>query len=520
MEEKVSKFNDFKEFEEMFLNLKGNYRFSRLGKVFSTKDNKYFFDSGTGKVFTINENLYKILKSLAVTNEFKDIFNLGIDEEKLLESLRELKETVKTENILSMPPIKKLLLNTVDDDNIENIQMKHVSFEITERCNLRCKYCVYHEGQGGFREFGKKDISLEIIKKTVDLLEQSKEKEIYISFYGGEPLLRFDLIKQCIEYCKEKLNKKIVHYNMTTNCTLMTEEIAEYLASIENYFTTVSLDGPEHIHNANRVFIDGNGSFKRATEGMKKLIKAEGEKASTRININAVLGNPTKETFNELQDFFENTEWIPKGINITTSYVAEGDREFEYFGVDTKEEPKVYGDIDPLTTWNFEKLNEEDGTLDKNKLISKDSINKALNFIHKRLLVDKPIEEHHMNGCCVPSARRLYVTVNGEFAPCERIGPCPKIGNVDEGVNIDKVKKYYIDDFRKEATKYCNDCWAVHLCGLCYINCFNEDGVHISYRHGHCTANRYILEKSLETYHEILESNPESLGYLNNLTYS
>ncbi|MGL5614682.1 MAG: radical SAM protein [Sarcina sp.] len=520
MREEINKFNDFKEFEEMFLKLTGNYRFSRLGKVFSTKDNKYFYDAGTGKVFQINENLYKVLKSFSITNEFKDIFKLGIDNEQLLNVLKELKETIKNENVFLMPPVKVLSLNTGDNDNIEDIQMRHVSFEVTERCNLRCKYCVYHEGQGGFREFGKQDISLDTMKKTIDLLEKSKEKDIYISFYGGEPLVRFDLIKELIEYSNEKLKSKIVHYNMTTNCTLMTKEIAKYLANIENYFTTVSLDGPQQIHDANRIFVNGDGSFNKAVQGMKNLIEAEGEKASTRININSVLANPTEENFNQIQNFFENTSWIPKGIAVTTSYVSEGDKEFEYLGVDTKEEFKFNEDIDPLATWNFDRLKEEDGTLENNKLIAKDNINKALNFIHKRLLVNKPIEEHHMNGCCVPSARRLYVTVKGEFAPCERIGPCPKIGNVNDGINLEKVKKYYIDDFRKEATKYCNDCWAVHLCSLCYINCFNEDGVHISHRHGHCTANRYILEKSLEVYHEILEKDPESLKYLDNIIYS
>lgn len=514
---------EFEKFNKIFLDLKGDYRFSRLGKTFETKNNKYFLDSGTGKIFQLSDNLYKVLVCLWNTDKFEELFELELASNELLDALNELEEAVKNENILQMPVITTMCCNNgnKNDQNIEDAQMQHISIEMTEKCNLRCKYCIYHEEQGGFRTFGKQDITFDVIKKAVDLLALSTEEEVYVSFYGGEPLLKFDLIKQCIEYCKEKLVGKKVHHNMTTNAVLITDEIANYLASIENYFTTISLDGPELIHNKNRVFHDGSGSFEKVMEGLSKLVKAEGENASKRINFNIVLDDKSEENFDRIQEFFATSELIPKGSNITTSYISTENKEFEYLGVGSEEEKNINRsieqDIDPLSDWNIEKVNSGKETLDQSKLISKDFVDKGLNAIHKRMLIDKPSQTHYMNGCCVPSARRLYITVNGDFAVCERLGPSPLIGNVDEGINFEQVKKHYIDDFTKEASKYCNDCWAVHMCTMCYINCYDEEGIHISYRHAHCLVNRQAIEKNLIRYHELLENNPESIAYLDDI---
>lgn len=131
-----------------------------------------------------------------------------------------IKDTVEKENILQMPIIERMQCNNGGDNNDLDVDLNHYSIEVTERCNLRCKYCIYHEDGVGFREFGKKDISQDTLKKAIDLLKNSKSNDFVISFYGGEPLLRFDLIKWCIDYAKETLKGKELRFNMTTNATL------------------------------------------------------------------------------------------------------------------------------------------------------------------------------------------------------------------------------------------------------------------------------------------------------------
>ncbi|MNW54143.1 hypothetical protein D3C74_317320 [compost metagenome] len=99
------------------------------------------------------------------------------------------------------------------------------------------------------------------------------------------------------------------------------------------------------------------------------------------------------------------------------------------------------------------------------------------------------------------------------------MGTSPFIGTINEGLDYEEINKHYINDFMNEATKYCNDCWAVNICHLCYKQCYDRDGINISYRHEKCLEYRVITEQKLVLYHEILEKNPESLEYLNEIFY-
>lgn len=515
--ETAKKLNEVLRFKDLFINLKKDLRFSRLGKPFKTSENNYFLDSGTGKVLMVNENTYRILDCLWNTDEFERLLQLGMPYEHLLNGLQEIEEAVINENILQMPPIKKMLSHRDAPSN----QTKIISLEITERCNLRCDYCIYHEGESGFRTFGTKDIDLDTAKKAVDMLSRSIQEDVYITFCGGEPLLRFDIMRETIEYSKKKLSNKKVFYNMTTNATLITEEIAEYWASLEHHATLISLDGPEWIHNQNRVFCNGNGSFQMVMRGLKRLVKAEGEKAADNINYNIVLTDTSVETLEKIQQFFRNSEHIPTGSSISTSYQLNPPEKTSYLGVgtegDRKVSEKIRQRIDPLIKWSVHNLYSGINDFDKEKLISKNYLDKALASIHNRMLLNEPNQQFSMNGCCTPGVGRIYITVNGELALCERMGPSPFIGTVNEGLNYEKINKHYITDYMEEAIEYCNDCWAVNMCSLCYKQCYDRDGINMSYRHKQCLEHRVKVEQRLALYHEILEKNPESLAHLNEI---
>lgn len=510
-------FNEVLGFRDLFVSLKKNLRFSRLGKPFKTSHNNYFLDSGTGKVLMVNEDIYLILECLWNTDEFEELLQLEMSSEQLLNGLQEIEEAVKRENILQMPLIKKMSSH----ENLPTNQTKLISLEVTERCNLRCKYCVYHEGEAGFRSFGTKDIDLNIAEQAVDILSRSTKEEVSITFCGGEPLLRFDIIKDTIEYSKIKLHNKKVLYSMTTNATLITEEIANYWASLENHIITVSLDGPEWVHNKNRVFFNGNGSFQRVIGGLKRLVEAEGTQAVDNIKYNIVLADTSVGTLEEIQYFFKNSEYIPVGSSVSTSYQMTPPQKASYLGVGTEEDRRLTEKkrerIDPLLKWSADKLNSDVSNIDITSLISKYSFDKALASVHNRMILNEPVQQFPMNGCCAPGVGRLYITVNGDLAICERMGPSPFIGTIHEGLDYEKINKHYITDFIEEATNYCNDCWAVNMCNLCYKQCYDTNGINISYRYQQCLEYRVNTEQKLVLYHEILEKSPESLMYLNKI---
>ncbi|MGL5714692.1 MAG: radical SAM protein [Paraclostridium sp.] len=508
------KIRDYKIYIEK---IKGDNTFYRLGKIFSTLDQKYFYDTGTGKVFNIEEHLYNVLDCMFENENFDSILELDLDEESLLSALKELTDAIANENILQAPPVTKF--TGPHSYNLEEYLEKsinQVTLEVTERCNLRCKYCIYTNNN--FHSFSNKDMPFETAKKVLDYAYSRAKEDFHLGFYGGEPLLNFELIKECVEYSKKLVKDKNIHYSMTTNAVLVNEEIAEFLQ--ENNFTiTVSIDGPEELHDENRVLKNGAPTFTLVEKGLKTLFE-EYTKFNKEFNIHFNMVIPPVNIYDRLekiQDFIDNTSWIPKNIPVTTNYVSTGRFKYDYIEPTTKHQKSMNAKyIDPLIEWS---LNKSNRTYKKKRLISNPALQQQLYLIHSRILSEKPIEEYYFNGCCIPGSRRLHVDVNGNFLPCEKVGTSPYIGHADTGFDLDSIKKHYVENFSKEASKYCNNCWAVHICGSCYLDCHDKDKVDLSYRHEGCEYIRYKTEESLKLYHEFLEKDPDSVRELNEIKY-
>lgn len=500
-----------------FQRIKNSNHYCRLGKTFKTQSKKYFLDTGTGKIFEINNNVYLVLQCLFDTDDFEKIAFLKISDEELESALSEIKNAVCSENILLAPPVSSMVGSQTEDlEYILENDIKQVTLELTERCNLRCGYCIYNESVSGNRDFGTKDMTFETARKAIDFLAAHSEEKIAIGFYGGEPLLKYELIKKCVKYALDTLKNKDITFSMTTNLVLMTREKAEYFASINNFIITASIDGPEDVHNEYRKFPDGTGSFSKAIQGFKNLVEAYKDKAETDLLINMVTEGPNyEEKYEKIKQFFKLIPWIPQKIAISNSYASHGAVISEYTGINSDKEFLVSNmdekDLNPLMVWAMKKENKNDN------IFSRRYVQNELIMIHKRPLNEKPLKYYTLNGCCVPGGRRVYVTTNGQFLPCEKIGNAPYIGNVDKGVDYNAIKKHYVNDYINEAVKFCNDCWAINMCGNCYVNCYNEKGVDFRLRHNNCRYTRYSLEKNLIWYHEILETEPESLKYLNNV---
>lgn len=180
---------DFYAYQKRFLELIKEGKFSRLGRNFETSSYKYFYDTGTGKVFQISEALNDVLSKFIKTNSFDSIFELELSEDVMLYTLEELFNAVDEEHILQASPVQELYGPQVYElDDALSTQRTQLTLELTEKCNMRCKYCIYHEGNGGYREFGKNNMTFEVAKLAIDqFLTNSKKEQLYISFYGGEP---------------------------------------------------------------------------------------------------------------------------------------------------------------------------------------------------------------------------------------------------------------------------------------------------------------------------------------------
>ena len=135
---------------------------------------------------------------------------------------------------------------------------------LTDYCNLNCKYCYENKRE--------KDLSIENIKAIIDYEIKQKNKVSNIVFYGGEPLLKKDIIYKTIDYIKSKKSKTKFYFGMTTNGTLIDGEFIKYMKDNKFINLAYSFDGIKEVQNLNRIKIDNTGSFDIVEQNAKKIL--------------------------------------------------------------------------------------------------------------------------------------------------------------------------------------------------------------------------------------------------------
>ncbi|MDF9825498.1 uncharacterized protein M2475_001924 [Breznakia sp. PF5-3] len=492
--------------------LNPNGSFKRLGTIFDTRNNTYFYDSGTGKVFCCENNELLILKFILNPSEKVKNKILNMSEMDINNAIDNILSLIKTENILQMPiysefnlPSHSFLYNEVNNN------LEHIVLELTERCNLRCKYCIYNEDFSTFRDFSQKEMSWDIAKKSIDYGMECSGENIMLGFYGGEPLLNYDLMKKCIDYAYENYGeKKNISILFTTNCTLITQPIAEYFASLKSCKIMCSIDGDEDIHDENRVFQNNKGSFPASIKGFKYLIEQYGERAAENISIHSVLSPPyTFKKMEKIKNLFVQYEWIPKNLELNCNYVNLSGMDQRTAKEKEENAMKVYRSLwmherDTKKAWAMNSMCDSSDSYYARQ-IEKNEILKT----HFRDLVDTPIQTLQLNGCCIPGQKKLYVTTDGNFKVCEKIEDSPFIGNIHEGIDLEKIEDYYLNEYANLSLDKCNNCWAVHMCSICYANIYNDEGINIEEKNVLCHGSRANALNRLIEYYQILEEKPE-----------
>ena len=139
---------------------------------------------------------------------------------------------------------------------------------LTDNCNMDCKYC-YEKGMHKNNE-----IDLQNVKNIIDLEIKNKTKRCIITFFGGEPLLKKDLIYDISKYIKSKKSKTRFYYNMTTNATLIDDDFIEFIKNNPFLFLSISIDGDSIIHNQNRLFKNKVESHDIVEKNIIKILNA------------------------------------------------------------------------------------------------------------------------------------------------------------------------------------------------------------------------------------------------------
>jgi uncharacterized protein len=204
-----------------------------------------------------------------------------------------------------------------------------------------------------------------------------------------------------------------------------------------------------------------------------------------------------------LHDFVE----IPRDINILITYPHKGsaprDAEMKPERVDFS-----------LMNWAMNDFMAAYRDGKKAHPISKSLIEKNLAIIMRRPIFDSPPANFHLNGCCLPAVRKLYVAVDGTYSMCERIPISPNLGNVYSGLDLDLIREVYINKYDSISLPECSKCWAIQLCKVCYMHSFRDGKLDAEEKSRSCKLVKLSLVEDLRFYCRLLEINPSGLNYL------
>lgn len=456
----------------------------------------HLFKAPTGfYIYDVNKN--RILKTE------RDVFEVLMN---ILNSKREQESNLDT-NVLAK--IEKLKRNGFLSSNhpkeiehFENDRIEHylerrlssMTLQVTQNCNLKCRYCPYAcEETNLQRGHSPKRMSFELAKRSIDfLLERSVDsKSVNIGFYGGEPLLEFDLIRRCIEYAVEKATGKEVTFNITNNGTLMDNEKMEFLVK-HNCRVLISLDGPRDVHDRNRRYIkDGSGSFDTIMNNIDK-IKEKHPEYIEKISFSVVIDPENDYTCTDT--FFSSYETI-KGMKLISTFVSDKYSTEKVFPSEDFKEKKSY-DTFKLYLYLI-------GKIDKNN-ISNLAFNDYL-IMKKEINNMVPItslpEKMHHSGPCVPGSQKMFVDVEGNILPCEKVSEMNKamrIGHIDTGFDVDNARRLL--NIGKLTEKSCKNCWAIMFCNQCALAVDNGECMSAELKRSQCPRTRLSAENNLKNY--------------------
>lgn len=387
--------------------------------------------------------------------------------------------------------------------------LKQLVFEVTDACNLRCKYCAYADLYEGYDQRENLKLPFQKAKLIIDYLYEYWEKRycievndpITIGFYGGEPLLNVPFIQQVINYI-ESLNPigKKFHYNMTTNAILL-DRYMDFLA--ENEFRLlISLDGDEK-GQSYRVDTKGKNSFDKVLANIRLLRSKYPSYFEHYVMFNSVLHNrnEVESTYRFIKDKFGKEPMISP---LNNSGVRK-DKLQEFY--------QAYQNV----ATSIQKANNCEAL--KNELFIKSPETGALvNYIYHHtgnvfndyndLLLGREGSSFPPSGTCIPFSKKMFITVKGRILQCEKIDhefALGQITNKKVELNLEQAARQH-NKYTFRYMNQCKTCAAKQLCTQCV---YQIDDIHdkTSKCYSYYSATQH--EKQKEYYMDHLDKHPE-----------
>lgn len=379
-------------------------------------------------------------------------------------------------------------------------RVPQLTLELTEDCTARCCYCpfVYRSG----RTTAPRRMEWATVENALRTFAASSggAQERAISFWGGEPLLEFETIRRVVLSAHEYGLPAGIHYQVTSNGTLLDDQVAEFLVA-HDIILTVSLDGPARLHDRYRVSRSGRPTFGPVMRGLMRLRQRSDDYYRRRVQFECVVTSGAELT--TLNDFFAG-DALCAGHYVTFNVVATPAPFAKQYGAFTTDDRKA------LRLFMRSELEASQGRPDRPFAVA------AVKSLRPVILrARSPLGSVvHPNGCCLPLMKKMHVTTSGSIHLCERMDDDNSLGNVNEGgVDVERAVRL-VQEYCDSAIAECRHCWAVRLCSACYREFVSGGCWHPTHRELACRNSRERVLESLVDYATILERNAGAFDYL------
>lgn len=434
-------------------------------------------DVYSGSVHLMDDLAYRLVQALdqagikspgdfqAVSPEkIKALFPLE-KEEELTQTLEEIQSLVRDEALFTEDCYGDLSCSLAKKESF----VKALCLNVAHSCNLDCNYCFASQG----KYHGERALmSFDVAKNAIDFVceNSGSHKNIDIDFFGGEPLLNWELVKKTVAYAEEQGEKtnKNFRFTLTTNGLLLDDEVMAYLNQ-HMHNVVLSLDGRREVHDYFRHDLSGEGSYDRIVPKFQKFVKSRGDQeyylrgtftrrnkdfyedilhmaglGFHRLSMEPVIGDPSeKYMFKE-----EDLPYLKNQYDLLTDEMLRRDRLADQWVKDGKPLSQMPDRDRPFVFYHF-MINMEEGPC-----------------IYKRI------------SGCGSGTEYMAVTPQGDLFPCHQfVGEeAYLLGNVFEGIkNPGLIREF--QSCNCYSRKDCQSCWAKLFCsGGCAANALHAEG--------------------------------------------
>ena len=368
---------------------------------------------------------------------------------------------------------------------VGHLAITTVVLNVNTGCNLSCTYCYKEDLDTPDK--GRR-MSFDTARQSIELMlaESPAEKRFSVVFFGGEPLSNLPLIRQVVEYCEARFAQadKQVDFVMTTNATLLNDETVDWLGA-HRFGLSISMDGPEAIHNRNRLTVGGKGTYRTVSDKARRLLARY---KARPVGARVTLTHGTTEVERIWDHLYNDMGFAEVGFAPVTS----GD--LDTFNLTPGEMTEVFD--------AFKRLGE--------RYLSEALAGRSIGFSNLHQLITDLHEGQRKALPCGAGLKMLAVDHEGGLNLCHRFtgSSLPTFGDVKSGIEKQALGEFLDQRLDRSGTG-CETCRIRNFCaGGCYHESYAryQDPIHPTYHY--CNLMRDWVDFGIGVYSQIMAKNP------------